>query len=265
MSKWLAFLAVPVVGALAAWNLTLSSEIDALRDELSQSAKGQAAKGPSASSRSEKQDGGRAGDESRPIPARANPEAGVIADRMDTFEKRLAALAAGGSSASAGSGAPVGELPPEILVSPAFRQAVDRVMEQIEQEKKLDRMKRQAEAMAKLWLRDVNVTDDQRTRVESTLVETLKQSQAIRDDETRSDEQRRSDRAAREQSRHDQVAGLLDVQQMEVVGPRLQARFRKAPVAADSDAVKAARGRAGEIRDRLGRKPAQNDDDGAPK
>ena len=93
MSKWIAFLAVPAVGALAAWNLSLSSEIDALRDEVSRTSRP-----TTAASRSEKPEAGRAGAESRPIVGRANPDSGLFEGRIDTIEKRLMALTQSGPS-----------------------------------------------------------------------------------------------------------------------------------------------------------------------
>lgn len=232
MSKAVVLLAVPAIAALAAWNLALSSEISDLRAELGAS-NGAA---PAASSAKTTGASTSSGGESRPRDSsRANLQVTDLQERVASLEKSLAAAqerAAGVSGAADSAEAAVAS---PVYSSDEFRNAVDKVIEDREEAKRVDRMRKQAETMAKMWLRETDVSADQTKQVVDIVFASLQKQQAIRDDLALTDDQRRADLNSLEQSRHDQIAGVLTAPQLEIVGPRLTMRFRRgdAPVTVD--------------------------------
>ncbi len=233
MSKAVLLLAVPAIAALAAWNLALSSEISDLRAELGANAgaapAGSAAKSAGSSSAA-------AGGESRPRESsRANLQVTDLQERVASLEKSLAAAQERAAGVSGAADSTEAALASPVYSSDEFRSAVDKVIEDREEAKRIDRMRKQAETMAKMWLRETDVSADQTKQVVDIVFASLQKQQAIRDDLTLTDDQRRADLNSLEQGRHDQIAGVLSAQQMEVVGPRLTTRFRRgdAPVTVD--------------------------------
>lgn len=222
MSKLVLFLTLPAVAGLVVWNLSLSSEIQDLRQELAAAETGStvAAKGDAKS----------ATDAPRAQPApRSNPQVAELAARLAEIEKRVPAAASGPAAAPAtgeaagGAAAPSSAFASDIIAAystDSFKGAVAKVLDERDEARRKERMERQADGMARNYLRDLTVSDQQRADVKKTILGALEKAEKIRDDETLSDDQRRQDIQALQQERIESLAAILDAQQMEVVRQR---------------------------------------------
>jgi hypothetical protein len=224
MSKLVLFLAIPAVAGLAAWNLSLSSEISELRQQLD-------------APRDVRSDGAKPAAEPRvaadaarnaAVPRAVQQEVTGLAARLAEVEKRLPATPTDGAAAAPGEGAkttaPSGPVVPSDVVatfgSDAFKGAVARVLEEREDTRRKERLERQADQITKFLLRDLTVTDTQRADVKRLVSASMEKVEKLRDDEGLTDEQRREQVQAAQQERIESLATVLDAQQMETVRQR---------------------------------------------
>ncbi|MCE9637544.1 MAG: hypothetical protein K8T90_17730 [Planctomycetes bacterium] len=223
MSKLVLFLTIPAAAGLVVWNLSLSSEIQDLRQQIASTDAAGPAPAKSAG------DAKTSADAARPQPTpRANPQVAELATRLAEIERRLPAApgegpTAGQATASAESGPAVSASASDIIAAystDTFKGAVAKVLDERDEARRKERMERQADGIARNYLRDLTVTDQQRADVKKAVLAGMVKVEAIRDDETISDEQRRTDIQALQQERLESLAAVLDAQQMEVVRQR---------------------------------------------
>lgn len=216
MSKLVLFLAVPAVAGLAAWNLSLSSELDDLRRQV---AAQESAPAPEVLKAAE---AAKAPAVSRLV----QQEVSGLASRLAEVEKRLPPAPAEGAALPAASAPPPGATSsPEVLGafgSDAFKGAVARVLEEREEARRRERADRQAESVTRFLLRDLTVTDPQRSEVKRLVAQSMEKVEKIREDETLTDEQRREQVQAAQQARIESLTTVLDEKQMETVRQRSQ-------------------------------------------
>jgi len=229
MSKLVVLLAVPAVAGLVAWNLSLSSEIAELRQQIDSPRDVAADVARQAGETRTASESAR----SAAVPRAVQQEMTGMAARLAEVEKRLPAppvvpetggpaTEAPGESAPPTSGA---SLPSDVVAtfgSDAFKGAVARVLDERDDARRRERMERQADQIARFLLRELTVTDEQRTDVKRLVAQSMEKVEKLRDDETLTDEQRREQVQAAQQERVESLAAVLNPQQMESVRQRSQ-------------------------------------------
>ena len=225
MSKLVLLFAVPAVAGLVVWNLSLSSELDEMRQRLDESREpAEPSKDAEAAGRAPAAVEAR----SREV-ARTTQQVTEIVERLAQVEARLPSPPAAGAAPGA-PGAPSAEsvpaLPADVVAtfgSDAFKSAVAKVLDERTDARRKERAERDADARTRFLLRDLTVTDQQRADVKRLVLATAERNEQIRQDESIPDEQRKSEIQANHAQQIESIAALLDAQSAETVRQRAAA------------------------------------------
>ncbi len=209
MSKLAVVIAVPALAAamgLAVLSIDLADQVDRLEDRIEEMETGAAKNPDRATPRSAE----------RAVPSRRDDA------RVRALEERLGALEAGGLAAAAPAAEPVplefaADTPPP--GDPAFRHAVEAVLDARDAARRAERMERAASGRTRQILRGLEVTETQEADVLRVVTDGLRRQEESRDlelDPELARERRDELRAELERA----LEGILAPEQMEQVRKR---------------------------------------------